>query len=123
MTEPERPKAGEPPDLSRPTEVLRYLLQIEAERLQVALSVERKRELVFPETTVIVRDIERLTAELERRDAEAGGADAQKGTPEKTAQTISGGWAPADLARCVVGQVLRSNTERWCARREAAPSG
>jgi hypothetical protein len=100
VTAPERPKAGDPPDLTRPTEVLRYLLAIEAERLQVALSIERKRELVFPETTVIVRDIERLTAELERRDAEAAGAAgaaAQKGAPEKTAQSVSGGWAPADL--------------------------
>ena len=94
----DRPKAGEPPDLTSPTEVLRYLLGIECARLEVALSIERKRELVFPETTVIIRDIERLTAELERRDADAaaGGAGAQEDAPEKTAQRLSG-WAPADL--------------------------
>ena len=90
----DRPKAGEPPDLTQPTEVLRYLLGIECRRLEVALSIEAKREIVFPETTVIIRDIERLTAEVERRDAEppAGGAG------ENGAQTISSaGWAPADL--------------------------
>jgi len=92
----DRPKAGEPPDLTQPTEVLRYLLGIECERLRVALSIEAKREIVFPETTVIIRDIERLTAEVERRDAEPPAADA--GDDENRAQTISSaGWAPADL--------------------------
>jgi hypothetical protein len=90
----DRPKAGEPPDLTQPTEVLRYLRGIECDRLAVALSIERKRELVFPETTVIIRDIERLTAELERRDAEPAAPVAGK-----PAQTISSaGWAPADLS-------------------------
>jgi hypothetical protein len=92
----DRPKAGEPPDLTQPTEVLRYLLGIECRRLEVALSIEAKREIVFPETTVIIRDIERLTAEVERRDAEPAAGDAGDG--ENRAQTISSaGWAPADL--------------------------
>ena len=92
----DRPQAGEPPDLTQPTEVLRFLLGVECRRLEVALSIEAKRELVFPETTVIIRDIERLTAEVERRDAEATGAGAA--APAKAAQTIpSPGWAPADL--------------------------
>jgi len=92
----ERPKAGEPPDLTAPTEVLRFLLGVECERLVVALSIEAKRELVFPETTVIIRDIERLTAEVERRDAES--ATSAAGGSARPAQTIpSAGWAPADL--------------------------
>ena len=92
----DRPKAGGPPDLTQPTEVLRFLLGVECRRLEVALGIEAKRELVFPETTVIIRDIERLTAEVERRDAEAAGGGAA--TPTKSAQTIpSAGWAPADL--------------------------
>jgi hypothetical protein len=92
----DRPKAGEPPDLTQPTEVLRFLLGVECRRLEVALGIEAKRELVFPETTVIIRDIERLTAEVERRDAGAAGGGAA--APAKTAQTIpSPGWAPADL--------------------------
>ena len=91
-----RPKAGEPPDLTQPTEVLRYLLGIECRRLEVALSIEAKREIVFPETTVIIRDIERLTAEVERRGAPGVAGDA--GAGEDRAQTISSaGWAPADL--------------------------
>jgi hypothetical protein len=93
----DRPKAGKPPDLTQPTEILRYLCGVECERLVVALSIEAKRELVFPETTVIIRDIERLTAELERRDAEAA-AGGVAAAPANSAQaTPSAGWAPADL--------------------------
>ena len=92
----DRPKAGDPPDLTQPTEVLRFLLGVECRRLEVALSIEAKRELVFPETTVIIRDIERLTAEVERRDVGAAGVGSA--APAKSAQTIpSAGWAPADL--------------------------
>ena len=92
----DRPKAGDPPDLTQPTEVMRYLLGVECRRLEVALGIEAKREIVFPETTVIIRDIERLTAEIERRDAES--ATPAAGAAANRAQTIpSAGWAPADL--------------------------
>jgi hypothetical protein len=66
-----RPKAGEPPQLDAPLDVLRELLAVERARLTIALAIEAKRSIVFPETTVIVRDIERLLAEIERREAPA----------------------------------------------------
>ncbi|MCE5334358.1 MAG: hypothetical protein LLG06_07180 [Desulfobacteraceae bacterium] len=64
----ERPRAGDPPQLNSPLEILRELLQTERDRLQVALRIEKERSIVFPETTVIVRDIERLTLEIEKRE-------------------------------------------------------
>lgn len=69
----ERPVAGDAPDLSAGTEILRGLLKAEQERLEVARDIERKREIVFPETSVIIRDIERLLAEIEKREKEAAG--------------------------------------------------
>lgn len=62
-----RPRAGDPPKLTAPLEILEELLQIERERLRTAREIEKRREMVFPETTVIVRDIERLLVEIERR--------------------------------------------------------
>lgn len=41
-------------------DVMRELLAIERERLETALRIERERKIVFPETTVIARDVERL---------------------------------------------------------------
>lgn len=64
----EVPVAGDAPDLSAGTEILRELLAIERERLVVAREIEKRRQIVFPETSVIVRDIERLLKEIESRD-------------------------------------------------------
>lgn len=60
-----RPNAG-PPTLGVQGEVslLRELLQVERDRLAVARQIERERGIVFPETTVIVRDIERLLGKV-----------------------------------------------------------
>ena len=72
MAGPSRPRAGDPPELSAPLDILKELLKIERERLCTAREIERRREMVFPETTVIVRDIERLLAEIERRENPPG---------------------------------------------------
>jgi hypothetical protein len=69
----ERPRAGDPPQLNAPLEILRELLRTERDRLQVALKIERDRSIVFPETTVIIRDIERLTLEIEKRESTPAG--------------------------------------------------
>ena len=63
----EAPAAGPVPDLTAGTDILRELLAIERERLVVAREIEKKRQVVFPETSVIVRDIERLLREIESR--------------------------------------------------------
>ncbi len=63
-----RPKTGEAPELTAPLPILRELLETERRRLKVALRIEDERSIVFPETSVIIRDIERLLAEIERRE-------------------------------------------------------
>lgn len=74
------------PDLGAHRAVLARLLEIELARLDVAMQIERERSMVFPETTVIVKDIQRLsaavngapmTAARERgREGQAEGLDA-----------------------------------------------
>ncbi len=64
---PERP--GPPPDLSEPVKVLRILLNQNLARLKAARLIEEERSFVFPETTVIMRDIWKYAQELERRSA------------------------------------------------------
>jgi hypothetical protein len=67
-----RPRAGDPPKLDSTIDILRELLDTERRRLQVALRIEDQRNIVFPETTVIIRDIERLTIEIEKRESQGG---------------------------------------------------
>jgi hypothetical protein len=45
-------------------EVYEELLAIERQRLQVAVRIERERGFVFPETTVIVRDVRFLAEKV-----------------------------------------------------------
>lgn len=59
-----RPECG-PPLTEATTKTLGELLEIQKGRLQVALRIEAERRIVFPETSVIVRDIERLLFMLE----------------------------------------------------------
>lgn len=86
MARASRPRAGDAPDLGAPLEILRELLAIERERLRTAREIEQRREMVFPETTVIVRDIERLLAEIERRESppapESGAKPASRAADE-----------------------------------------
>ena len=59
-------------------EVYEELLAIERERLQVAVRIERERGFVFPETSVIVRDV-RTLAEKVYGPAASKGAGAGEG--------------------------------------------
>ena len=49
-----------PPALNESIELLKKLLEIEKERLEVAVRIEKERKIVFPETTVIIHDIIKL---------------------------------------------------------------
>ncbi len=60
-----RPRPGAPPRLDQPKAILEYLLDIEIERLQTAIRIERERKIVFPETTVIIRDILKLHSAIQ----------------------------------------------------------
>ena len=52
------------------TKRLEDLLKTELDRLKVATEFERKKGIVFPETTQIVRDILRIEEMLERKGLE-----------------------------------------------------
>ena len=80
-----RPRAGDPPRLTAPLEILEELLDIARERLRTAREIEKRREMVFPETTVIVRDIERLLVEIERRKEPPPGPGAPTPAPAPSA--------------------------------------
>ena len=74
----ERPVPGAPPDVSQPRELLLYLLEVEMGRLEVARRIEAERKIVFPETTVIIRDIQKLHAAIYgRQDKELAGVSVE----------------------------------------------
>jgi len=55
-----------PPPRNGPIDLFRRLLDIELQRLDVAVRIEAERKIVFPETSVIIHDIQRLQAEVLR---------------------------------------------------------
>lgn len=60
-----RPRAAaEPIDLNQSVDLLKELLEIEKNRLAVAVRIEKERNIVFPETTIIIRDIMKLDAAI-----------------------------------------------------------
>ena len=64
-----RPRANpQPPQVDAELDVLRELLTIERARLKVALRIEDERKIIFPETTVIIRDVERLLAAVTAKE-------------------------------------------------------
>jgi hypothetical protein len=58
----------DPPDLTATLDLLRHLLAVELERLEVARQIERERRIVFPETTIIIRDIQKLRAAIDAHE-------------------------------------------------------
>ncbi len=62
---PDRPSPRSGPiDASEKSEILHELLVIERARLAEACRIEAERRIVFPETTVIIKDIKSLLAAL-----------------------------------------------------------
>jgi hypothetical protein len=56
-----RPRcADKAPDINQSKELLKKLLAIELDRLDTAVKIEKERKIVFPETTIIIHDIEKL---------------------------------------------------------------
>ena len=45
-------------------EILKSLLAIEWQRLETAVAIEKERSIVFPETTIIIRDIQKIMGAL-----------------------------------------------------------
>lgn len=87
----------DPPPVDAPEEFLRYLLSVEIERLETARRIEQERNFVFPETTVIIRDIMKLRAALLQ------GETTEAATPE-TEDTASSTGDLEDLLRQLRGE-------------------
>tara|TARA_Y100000310_G_C20302505_1_gene632472 strand:+ start:262 stop:561 length:300 start_codon:yes stop_codon:yes gene_type:complete len=72
------------PELEASKRVLSKLLSIELERLEIAVGIEKARKIVFPETSIIIRDIMKLEGALGKAlDAEVdtpGADDGQSGS-------------------------------------------
>ena len=73
------------------------LLAIEQERLRVAVRIERERGFVFPETSVIVRDVRSLAEKVYGPGAAAEGTGEAPGGPGAGAQAREAS-KPPDLA-------------------------
>ena len=58
----------ESPDLTQQEDILERLLNIELQRLNIAVRIENERNIVFPETTVIIHDIVKLSKTIEDRN-------------------------------------------------------
>lgn len=58
------PECGPPPQLNQPKEILEHLLTVELDRLETARRIEKERSIVFPETSIIIRDIVKLMGAL-----------------------------------------------------------
>jgi hypothetical protein len=57
-----------PPACDADVKTLRWLLRIEKRRLKEAVRIERERRVVFPETSVILRDVCRLVDAIAARE-------------------------------------------------------
>ena len=57
----------DPPDLRQPKDILERLLNIEQQRLDIAVRIENERNIVFPETTVIIHDIIKLDKTIKEK--------------------------------------------------------
>lgn len=70
------------PDLEQHRAILAELLVIECARLAEARALEQKRGFIFPETTVIARDVARLSAavHLGAGEGQGGGAGGREDT-------------------------------------------
>ena len=80
----DRPRcADRSPDLNQPKDILKHLLEIELERLKTAVKIERERKIVFPETSIIIRDIQKLNAAVN-----GNGEDEQQTSPVERVQPI-----------------------------------
>jgi hypothetical protein len=69
----DRPKCNSrPSNLKQPQNILQHLLDIEMGRLETAVRIEKERKIVFPETSIIIHDIERLNAAIKMAKRIAG---------------------------------------------------
>ena len=85
----------DPPPRDGDVKTLRWLLRLEKRRLKEAVRIERERRVVFPETSVILRDVCRLVDAIAARE---GRLPARGAAPEDSArfEGRGSGERPAD---------------------------
>ena len=78
----DRPRcADKAPNLKQPKEILEHLLAIELERLETAVRIERERKIVFPETSIIIRDIQKLNEAINGNGEDEQPAQVERAQP------------------------------------------
>lgn len=73
-----RPSPSPPVTEGAGPDLLQYLLDCETKRLAVAVRIEEERGIVFPETSIIVRDILRIRQAMDALSAGGASVVAQK---------------------------------------------
>jgi hypothetical protein len=59
------------PNLNQSKDLLKKLLVVELERLETAVKIENERKIVFPETSIIIRDIQKLNDAINGKKTES----------------------------------------------------
>ncbi|MRG98315.1 hypothetical protein [Polyangium spumosum] len=75
---------------------LRWLLRVEKRRLKEAVRIERERRIVFPETSVILRDVHRLLDAIAIREGRLSSRTATAPEPGRFEGGGNGGAKPRD---------------------------
>ena len=86
----------DPPRLDADVKTLRWLLRVEKRRLKEAVRIERERRIVFPETSVILRDVHRLLDAIAIREGRLSSRTATAPEPGRFEGGGSGGPRPRD---------------------------
>lgn len=89
------------PDLGAHLEILRALLATQLERLGEARELERSRGFIFPETTVIARDVARLSAAVHGGGSGSAGVEREDDRPDDPEPTVYDADGPVDLEALV----------------------
>lgn len=66
--EEKRPIPAESCNIDQPQEILRFLFTENMKRFSTAIELEKERGLVFPETSVILRDCLRMLASIQANE-------------------------------------------------------
>ena len=85
------------PDLGAHLDILADLLQVQRERLLEARELEKARGFIFPETTVIARDVARLSAAVHGGGSGSAGAEREDDRPEDPEPAVYDADGPVDL--------------------------
>ncbi len=87
---------ADPPRVDSDVKTLRWLLKVEKRRLKQAIRIEKERRIVFPETSVILRDVHRLLDAIAIREGRLSSRMATAPEPGRFEGGTIGGAKPRD---------------------------